>query len=199
MRKLLGLALFLLVPLGAHAAERLLTAPSFDALLAYYPQPPAIATDGTSFLAVWVAQTDHGISMMTQRLDAAAGGALPSPIVDDPKLADSLVDVVWSGTSYLAIWNRESELHALRLDRDGRPPGDRVIPADPPHAFVASNGAAAIVVAQADANETVVLTLDASDAVVARRTIANGIAPAAVVARDGGFTVGVGHARRHPR
>jgi hypothetical protein len=188
MRKLLGLALFLLVPLGAHAAERLLTAPSFDALLAYYPQPPAIATDGTSFLTVWVAQTDHGISMMTQRLDAAAGGALPSPIIDDPKLADSLLDIAWTGTSYLAIWNRDSELHALRLDRDGRPLGDRVIAGDLRNGFVASNGAAALVVAQSVANETVVLTLDANDAVVGRRTIANGIVPAAVVARDGGFT-----------
>src|ERR1043165_4678134 len=188
MRKLLGLALFLLVPLGAHAAERLLTAPSFDALLAYYPQPPAIATDGTSFLTVWVAQTDHGISMMTQRLDAAAGGALPSPIIDDPKLADSLLDIAWTGTSYLAIWNRDSELHALRLDRDGRPLGDRVIAGDLRNGFVASNGAAALVVAQSVANETVVLTLDANDAVVGRRTIANGIVPAAVAARDGGFT-----------
>jgi hypothetical protein len=190
MRKLIPLAFLLLASLGAHAAERLLTPPAFDALLAYYPQPPAIATDGSSFLAAWIAQTDSGMSMMAQRLDAAAGGALPSRIIDDPKLADSVVDMTWSGTSYLAIWNRGIELHALRLDRGGRPLGDRVVAGDLRNAVVASNGPATLVVAHdVDGDQTVVLTLDATDAVVQRRAIARNITPCGVVARDGGFTV----------
>ena len=188
-RKILVLALLLAPLLSAHAAEHLLAPPAFEPMMAYY-SGPAIATDGSSFLAAWVATPyDRTPMLMVQRLDATAP---PLAIVTDAKLAFGGADLVWSNGSYLLIWNRDFELHATRLDRDGHSLADRVLATDLRNPIVATDGTTTVVVARTDFGKEgiVALTLDGADHVVGRRTIwSSAEARYDVVARSGGFTV----------
>jgi hypothetical protein len=193
-RKILALALLLASALSARAAEHLLTPPAFEPLMSFYSKP-AVATDGTSFLAAWIATPyDRPAMLMVQRLDAPAP---PIAVVTDPELRFGNADLAWSNGSYLLVWNRGFELHAMRLDRDGHPIGgsDHVLANDLRDPVVAAGGTAALVVARTDyvKNEVVVLTLDGDDRAVKRRSIwSYAGASYDAVPRDGGFTVGLG-------
>jgi len=189
-RKILALPLLLGIALHARAAERLLTPPAFEPMMAYH-STPALATDGTSFLAAWVATPrDRTPMLMVQRLDAPAP---PRALVTDAQLQFGAADLVWSNGSYLLVWNRGTELHAMRLDRDGQPLGDRIVATDLRDPIVAAGGAATLVIARNSVkNEIAALTLDAADGVVKRRTIWSYASPLCdVVARDGGFTAAI--------
>ena len=193
-RKILALFLLLGIPLPARAAERLLTPPAFEPMMAYY-STPALATDGSSFLAAWVATPyDRTPMLMVQRLGAPAP---PRALVTDPQLQNGTAGLVWSGSNYLLVWSRIFELHATRLDRDGRLLGDRVIATDLRDPVVAAGSAATLVVAHSPiGDEIAALTLDAHDNVVKRRSIwSYAFAPCDAVARDGGFTVAIADPR----
>ncbi len=185
--------LLLAVAFDAGAAERLLTAPAYDALHARF-EAPAIATDGSSFLAAWIATPpSRNAALMVRRLDASAT-VLPTVVVTDPGLRDGGVDLVWSNGSYLLVWNSSSDLHAMRLRADGQPVAgsERVLATDLRSAVVVANDAVAIVVARS-ASEIVRLTLDSSDG-VAKRSVIAGIADIEgydAVARDSGFTIAI--------
>ena len=191
MRKLLVLV-SLFAALEAGAAERLLTPPAFAALRAYY-STPAIATDGTSYLAAWIAKPyARTSSLMLQRLDAPS--ALPVATVTDPRLAFGRVDLIWSNGSYLVVYNADNELHAMRAGRDGVPiaGSDRVLANDLRDAVLATNGTTTFLVAHTNfvEHQVVALTLDTLDRVVKRITIGNYAgARYDVAASDAGFVV----------
>ncbi|HEY6138645.1 MAG TPA: hypothetical protein VI670_12875 [Thermoanaerobaculia bacterium] len=193
-RKILVLALLLASALATRAAEHRLTPPAFEPLMSFHSKP-AIATDGASFLAAWIATPyDRPAMLMVQRLDAPAP---PIAVVADPELRFGNVDLAWSNGSYLLVWNRGFELHAMRLDRDGHPisGSDHVLASDLRDPVVAAGGTAALVVARTDyvKNEVVVLTLDGDDRAVKRRSIwSYAGATYDAVPRDGGFTVSLG-------
>ena len=159
--------------------------------MAYF-STPAIATDSSSFLTAWVATPyDRTPMLMVQRLDAPAP---PLAVVTDAQLQFGNADLVWSNGSYLLIWNRGFELHAMRLDRDGHAIGDRLLANDLRDAVVVSGGATTLVIAHTDfgKNEVVVLTLDNNDRLVKRRSLwSYAGARYDAVARDGGFTVAI--------
>lgn len=191
IRKLLLVA-FLFGALQTSAAERLLTPPAFAALRAYY-STPAIATDGTSCLAAWIARPyARTSSLMLQRLDAPS--VQPTAAVIDPRLAFGRVDLIWSNGSYLLVYNADDELHAMRAGSDGVPiaGSDHVLAGDLRDAVVAANGTTTLLVAHTNfvENQVVTLTLDALDRVVKRTTIGNYAGARYDVAASGaGFVV----------
>ena len=183
------LALLLVAALDARAAERLLTGPTYDAMLGATLGYISVASDGSSFLAAWVAQPrlDRSAMLMVQRLDAAPT-AMPIAIAlaRNPAPFQNRVDLAWSHGSYFVVWNLDRELHAMRVDRDGHPIAGthQVLSADLHNARVAANDTTTIVIGTSFSLTSGALTLDANDQIVKQTPVGG----TSIVARDGGFT-----------
>jgi hypothetical protein len=116
------------------AGERPVSAPVFYAPVASSGSP-AIASDGTSFLAVWCDGRDGGDVNRTQgdlyaaRIDS--DGTILDPLGIFVASAYGPLGVAWNGDAYVVIWStfNPSAVMAARISPDGR-----IV--DPPHVIV---------------------------------------------------------------
>lgn len=134
------LLLLLLLPLGA-IAETPLGVP----LLGPAPEVQfgsALASDGEGYLAVWIDHRTRFRELRAARLDAEGRAVDTTGIhVVAGDAHDPLA--IWTGTSYLVVWNATADHHAwgARIDRDGTViDGPRVLVENGEPASLASNG-----------------------------------------------------------
>jgi large repetitive protein len=102
-----------------------------------YNLQPRIASDGRDFAVVFrdANRNVHRSMRVNADLTAAAPVDLPLPIGDEPS------SLLWSGTSYVVLYEHIYEINALRLDRDAKPSGTAVN-LDTPYGLVAGTRAA---------------------------------------------------------
>lgn len=147
--------------------------------LEQFPDPAAVAFDGTNHLVVWAGPTDEGSRVHALRI-AADGTVLdPQPIVI-PEVPDSdprarAPRVAFDGTSYLIVWRLVesfagagwSSLRGARIAPDGTlldPDGFAIAPGsewylDDPEVDVVAHGSGFLVVNSGSVDDTPRLTL----------------------------------------
>lgn len=171
--------ILLLLAASAAAIERPITPP------ALVPAPSAqygaaIASDGDGYFAVWTDKRATNPEVWGTRI--GRDGSLLDPTGIHLASADiSQLSVIWSGTSYLAIWAQANAVWLVRVDRDGAIiDGPRVLVANAFPGLMAKNGTHVVVGYTTPLNEIRALFLD-QDANVAGNVL---LATRDVLVRD---------------
>src|SRR3954469_18711063 len=144
MRRSSVMLLILLSALPAIAGE-IAIAPVSEETAALSQRAVSGASDGNDFLFVW-SDVTHGdydcrAARVTREGVVLDRGGIPVP-------AYSRNSVVWTGTSYLILWNQADrlEIRGMRIGRDGTIlDGPRTIVPDASLSSVVSNGAHVVV------------------------------------------------------
>ncbi|HJQ39200.1 MAG TPA: hypothetical protein VKB93_18835 [Thermoanaerobaculia bacterium] len=131
-----------------------------------YQVSPAVASDGDGYFAVWLDQRGGGRSLMATRLSEAGEALDRMGILLVPSYGGYAPMVVWSGASYVIVWQEPAAtrpvIKALRVDRDGRAGGSPREIASGSVSSVAGNGARVIVAYAAAEIRAAVLDSDAN-------------------------------------
>jgi large repetitive protein len=81
---------------------------------------PRIATDGRDFFAVWIDSRGEYGSLYGTRVLAHGTVLDPSGILlsASQQFCDSFA-LAWDGSNYVVVWQADSRVNAIRVDRDG--------------------------------------------------------------------------------
>jgi hypothetical protein len=146
--RLLPLLILVALALPLIAAELPVGPPAYQEASGQQSSP-SVASDGDGYFAVWYDPRSGSPAIVGTRLTANGEVLDGTGILIARNASVASRTVVWSGTSYVVLWNDGQTVFAVRVTRDGRVEGPpRVIAANAQtrmESAVASNGSRIVV------------------------------------------------------